>query len=309
MNLPEHVSVVEVGPRDGFQMESTFIPTDLKIQSIDRLSASGLRDIEAVSFVHPRVIPQMRDARDVMAGITRFPGVRYWALVPNLKGAELALASDVLGVHFVICATETYNQKNVGLSTAESLEQLRQIVQLCEGSVPVAATLAATFGCPFEGRVPDDVLLDHAKRLVNTGIDQLGIADSAGLGDPALVRRIVRRIRTRWPDLSLRLHLHDTRGLGMANAWVGLEEGIDRFDTSFGGLGGCPVMEGASGNLATEDFLNLCCETGIETDVDLDVVVDLSRTLQAFLGRELESRLLRSGTRAQLLSRNAATLP
>ena len=274
---PAAVELIEVGPRDGFQMEEQFIPTELKVEMIEQLARAGIREIEAVSFVHPRVIPQMRDADDVMRQLDLPKGhdVTIWALVPNLRGAERALAAGVDGIHQVICCTETYNQKNVGLSVDDSVAQLRQVVELSEQSdhpVATTATMAATFGCPFEGQVEDQRLVELARRFADTGIDHLGLADSAGLGHPLLIDRVVANVRAALPEIPLRMHLHDTRGAGVANAVAALAHGVSRFDTSFGGLGGCPIMRGASGNLATEDFNNLCLEMNLQTGVSTEAV-------------------------------------
>ena len=303
-SLPPRVHVVEVGPRDGFQMEDTFIPTELKVESIERLAESGLATIEAVSFVHPKMIPQMRDATEVMRQVRRHEHVRYTALVPNLRGAERALGAEVDGVHLVICCSETYNQRNVGMSIDESIGNLEQIVRIVDGKVPVAVTMAVAFGCPFEGQLPDERLVGLAQRFVDAGADEVGLADSAGLGDPILVRRIVAKVQERIPETQLRMHLHDTRGLGIANALAALELGVSTFDTSLGGLGGCPVMKGASGNVATEDFVNLCDELGLETGVAVSGVRSVSRRMQEFLGRPLPSKILHSGTRAELYAAN-----
>lgn len=303
--LPRRVRVIEVGPRDGFQMEERFIPTELKVEIVEALAASGLPEIEAVSFVHPKVIPQMRDAADVMEQVHRRPGVVYSALVPNLKGAERALEAGADALHVVICASETYNRKNVGLSVDESIAELGRIAELVAGAVPVCATLAVTFGCPFEGQLPDHRLMELAIHLQEQGIDELGLADSAGLGYPVLVRRILRRVKEELPGLPLRMHLHDTRGLGLANAFVALEEGVEAFDTSLGGLGGCPIMRSASGNIPTEDFSNMCHELRIATGVTVAGVCAASRRMQEFLERTLPSRVLAAGTRKDLYARNS----
>jgi hydroxymethylglutaryl-CoA lyase len=307
MELPERVTIVEVGPRDGFQMEQRFIPTELKVATIERLAAAGLPAIEAVSFVHPRVIPQMADAVEVMLRVGRRPGTRYLALVPNLEGAERALSTEVDGLRLVVCVSETYNRKNVGLSVAESLATFGDVARLAEGAgVPVSVVLAVAFGCPFEGEVPQQRVLELAARFLAAGSAELGLADSAGLAHPLQVRRLLRRVNEAFPKVPKWLHLHDTRGLGIANATAAMEEGVDTFDTSLGGLGGCPIMQGASGNIATEDFAYLCREMGIETGVDVDAVRDASRQLQGFLDRPLPSRVLAAGTREELLARNRA---
>lgn len=303
--LPSRIQLIEVGPRDGFQMETTFIPTELKIATLDRLSASGLTAIEATSFVHPRVIPQMADAAQVLSGMARRDGVRYLALVPNRRGAERAVAAGADGLRLVVCATETYNQRNVGLSVDQSLRDFEEIVRLGEkDDVEVSAVMAAAFGCPFEGEVADDTVIALARRFVDAGAYRVGLGDSAGLAHPLQIKRLLRRYRAE-VDHPLWLHLHDTRGFGIANTIAALEEGVTRFDTSLGGLGGCPVMKGASGNVATEDLVYLCAEMGIETGVDLGAVREASRHLQDFLGRPLASRVLQAGTRDELVARNS----
>lgn len=305
MGFPESIRIVEVGPRDGFQMESRFLPTELKVATIERLAAAGVSAIEAVSFVHPRVIPQMADAVEVMLRVSKRPGVRYLALVPNFKGAERALATEVDGMRLVVCVTETYNQKNVGLSVDESLAVFADIVRLTEpAGVPVSVMLSVAFGCPFEGEVPEDRVLDLARRFLDLGSAELGLGDSAGLAHQLQVRGLLRRVNEAFPEIPKWLHLHDTRGLGIANAVAAMEEGIDTFDTSLGGLGGCQIMKGVSGNISTEDFAYLCRESGLETGVDLDAVREASRHLTQFLGRELPSRVLAASTREELVARN-----
>ncbi len=305
MALPSKLRVVEVGPRDGFQMEDRFIPTELKVETIDRLAAAGIRDVEAVSFVHPRVIPQMADAAEVMARIERRPGVRYLALVPNVKGAERALAAGADGLRLVVCVTETYNRNNVGLTVAESVELFADIVRLAEpGGVPVSVVLAVAFGCPFEGEVPEDRVLELTAEFLDRGSAELGVADSAGLANPLQVRRLLGKLNDAFPAVRKWLHLHDTRGFGIANAVAAMEVGVDSFDTSLGGLGGCPIMKGASGNVATEELVYLCREMGITTGVDLGAVRQASRAMAAFLERELPSRVLAAGTREELVARN-----
>jgi hydroxymethylglutaryl-CoA lyase len=307
MTVPQKVRVVEVGPRDGFQMEDRFIPTELKVDTIQTLASAGVQEIEAVSFVHPKVIPQMADAAEVMRQVERHPGVRYTALVPNLKGTERALEVAVDAVRLVVCATETYNSRNVGLSIEESLEVFGQIARLTgDSGVPAAAVIGVALGCPFEGEVPEEKVLDLARRLVDLGSGAIGIADSAGLSNPRAVRALVRKLGEALPDVPLWLHLHDTRGMGLANALVALEEGVDTFDTSLGGLGGCPIMSGATGNIATEDFVNMCEELGAETGIDLGKVRRASRGMEAFLGRSLPSRVLSGGTRQELYEKNRA---
>lgn len=301
--LPSAVQIIDVGPRDGFQMETTFIPTELKVEVIQRLAEAGLREIEATSFVHPKFIPQMRDADEVMARIERRPGVEYLALVPNLRGAERALKAGVDGLRLVICVTETYNQRNLRLSVDQSVEIFGQVVRLAEtANVHVSAILAASFGCPFEGQVADDTVLALTRRLADLGSHQLGFGDSAGVAQPLQIKRLLGRAQAQHPEVPLWIHLHDTRGLGLTNAYAALEMGVTRFDTSLGGLGGCPVVPGATGNIASEDFAYMCREMGLSTGIDLDKVRGASRLLQDFLGRPLASRLLAAGTKEELVA-------
>lgn len=302
-SLPPTVEVIEVGPRDGFQMETTFIPTELKVETIDRLADAGLKKIEATSFVHPKFIPQMRDAADVMARIRRRPGVEYLALVPNLRGAERALEAGVDALRMVICVTETYNQRNLRMAVEQSVEIFGHVVRLAESAkVPVSAILAASFGCPFEGPVHDATVLALSRRLVDAGSHHMGFGDSAGVAHPLQVERLLRRLRGQHPDVPLWIHLHDTRGFGLANAYAALQAGIHRFDTSLGGLGGCPVIQGATGNIASEDFVYLCRQMGLSTGVELDPIRQASRRLQDFLGRPLPSRVLAAGTFDELVA-------
>ena len=308
-NLPKSVELIDVGPRDGFQMEERFIPTELKIETVEHLVRAGLREVEAVSFVHPRVIPQMRDAAEVMAGVTRSPDAVYWALVPNLRGAERALAADVDGIHQVICCTETYNQKNVGLTVDESLSQLREVVELAgdssgERKVLTAATMAVTFGCPFEGQVSDERLVELAQRFVDTGIMQLGLGRLGWLGSSgagqARDRQDSRR-RTGGLSADASPRHPRTRSRQRHGRSRRRRQPLRYLPRRPGRLS---IMRGASGNIATEDFNNLCLEMGLETGVSTSEVMAASRRIQSFLERPLESKVLRSGTRQQLYAAN-----
>ena len=301
MATPIKANIVEVGPRDGFQMEKAFIPTETKVAVINALARTGLTKIETTSFVHPRVVPQMKDAREVMQKIERVPGVTYTALVPNTRGAERALEAGVDGINFVVCASETYNQRNAGMSIEEGVNNCREIVALGKAaSVPVEAVIGVAFGCPLEGEVPEDSVFQLAANLANLEVDGLSLADSLGLGNPAQFRRMTRRAKTEFPEMKLSLHIHNTRGLGLANVLAALEEGIDTFDAALGGLGGCPVVPNATGNIATEDLAYMLGEMGIETGVDIEAVRGASRIVQDFLGRPLPSYILSAGTREQL---------
>ena len=303
---PQSVSIVEVGPRDGFQVEKSFIPTELKVRVVDLLSEAGLKTIEATSFVNPKVVPQMADADEVMSRISRRPGTTYKVLVPNLKGAERAIAANADGLELVIVASESFNRKNVGMSVDQSIAACAEIAALAATrSVPFEVVIGTSFGCPIEGPVPEAQVERIARAVAAFGISRLSLADSIGAGNPNQVARLVGRIRAALPVMPLSLHLHNTRGLGLANALAGFQAGIDTFDSGLGGLGGCPVFQGATGNVATEDMVNLFEEMGVKTGVNLDKVREASRLMQQFLDRPLPSYILRVGTTAELFAKAA----
>lgn len=305
-SLPDRVRVIEVGPRDGLQMEKRFVATERKVAWIDQLSAAGFEEIEVCSFVRPDVIPQMADAADVMRRIRRPEGVRMTALVPNLRGAELALAARADALRLVVAVTETYNRRNVGLSLEESAQRFGEIAELAaRDDVPASVVFGVALGCPLEGEVPVDHVAALAQRYADLGAEEIGLADSYGMSNPSAVRRLIRAVRSVVPDHPLWLHLHDTRGLGLANVYAALLEGVDRFDTACGGLGGTPILKGASGNVATEDLLFLCREMGLETGIDLDRVRTVSREIQSLFVRSLPSHVLQAGTNEELMALNA----
>ncbi len=302
----QSVTIVEVGPRDGFQMEKAFIPTDLKVRVIDLLSEAGLRSIEATSFVNPKVIPQMADAAEVMGRIARRPGTAYKVLVPNLKGAERAIDAKADTLELVIVASESYNRKNVGMSVDQSIAACGEIAKAsAAAATPLEVVIGTSFGCPIEGPVPEAQVERIARAVAAFGISRLSLADSIGSGNPAQVTRLVARIKNALPAMPLSLHLHNTRGLGLANALAGFQAGIDTFDAGLGGLGGCPIFPGATGNVATEDMVNLFEEMGVPTGVNLDKVREASRLLQQFLDRPLPSYILRVGTTSELYAKAA----
>lgn len=304
MSYPERVTIVEVGPRDGFQVEREFIPTELKIEVVDAVARAGVPKIETSSFVSPKAVPQLADAAEVFTGIDRQPGTRYSALVPNLRGVERALEVGADAVRLVVTSTETYNKKNVGMSVDESLEVCRRIFDRVENEpISVEAVVALAFGCPFEGPVSEDRVSELAHRFVDMGVRELSIADSVGLGNPKRVASTMSRLQTELPGIAFSLHLHDTRGLGLANAVAAMQVGIDTFDASIGGLGGCPVFPDGAGNIATEDLANLCAELGVETGVDIAAIQTVSNRMQNFLKRRLPSRVLLAGTPGQLYAK------
>ena len=297
MELPTKVQIIEVGPRDGFQIEPAFIPTEQKIRIINKLSETGLRRIEVTSFVHPKAIPQLADAAEVMAGITRKEGVSYMALVPNVKGVERALQAAVEEINLVVSASESHNKNNMNMSIAESLKAFREAAKIALGNgMRITGSIATAFGCPFEGWVSPRKVEEIAQELLAMGVHEVSLADTTGMADPSQVIGVVSRLRHQFKDVEFRLHFHNTRGAGMANVLAALFEGITIFDGSIGGLGGCPYAPGATGNIPTEDMVHMLESMGIDTGIDLPKLVDCAKMVQELLGRELPGQVMKAGT-------------
>jgi hydroxymethylglutaryl-CoA lyase len=296
-DLPERLSLREVGPRDGLQNEDP-VPTEAKVALIDALSRTGVSRIEAVSFVHPKAIPQMADAAEVWSGITRNPAVRYSALVPNLVGAERALAAGFTELEVVVSASDTHNRKNVNRSTDESLDDIARIIDLVHArGATVQAIVSTAWGCPYEGEVPVERVLSVASRTVRDGADALSYGDTTGMATPTRVTRLIGETRSALPGVPLNLHFHNTRGAGLANVLAALELGVSDFDASVGGLGGCPYAPGASGNIATEELVHMVEDMGVATGVDLEAMIAAASEAERIVGRKLPSQVLRAGPR------------
>lgn len=294
-NLPNSVTVYEVGMRDGLQNEPEYIPLEEKITLINMLSATGLKHIEITSFVSPKWIPQLQDNSQVAEGIRRQPGVSYSALVPNERGLESALAADVPVIGVFLSASEGHNRKNINKSKSEALAaSLIVAAKAKEKGHQVRAYLSTVFGCPFDGQVDPGNVKEMVQQLLSGGVDQVSLGDTIGVANPKQVQEVIRYLVSDIPAASLALHFHDTRGLGLANVLAGLEWGITTLDSSFGGLGGCPYAPGASGNIATEDLLYLLHSMGIKTGVDLDKLVACSKRVENILGRKLPSKVLQA---------------
>ena len=296
MNYPKSVTVVEVGPRDGLQSEPDFVPTDRKLELIERLSDTGLTRIEITSFVHPKAVPQLRDSEEVLARLRRRAGVRYSALVPNPRGLERAVAAGIGEIALFVSASETHNQKNVGMSIADSLKGFRRTSETAlNHGMRIRGYVVTSFGCEYEGRVAPDKVEWIVGEYRALGVHEVSLGDTTGMANPVQVRRMVQRIMPITGEKGLALHFHDTRGTGLANALVGLEEGVTIFDSSLGGLGGCPFPKMSSGNVATEDLVGMFHEMGIETGVDLDKLLDCVRYAQLLVQKDLPSHLLAAG--------------
>lgn len=296
--LPSSVRIREVGPRDGFQNEPEVIPTAEKIRLIDMLSATGLRRIEVTSFTRPDVIPQLADADQVLDGITRRQGVSFSVLVPNRRGLDRALEKKDRfdEASFFLSASETHNRRNVNRSIEESLSGLEETIPVArQAGVRCVGIVATSFGCPYEGRVEPDRVLEIVTRLRDAGCHEVGFGDTTGMANPLQVRRFFEKALSRLEGTEVTAHFHDTRGQGLANVLAALEEGVDSFESSFGELGGCPVPPGSTGNVATEDVVSMIAEMGIETGVDLPALIEASSEAQRVLGRPLGSHVLRAG--------------
>ena len=296
MKLPAHVTICEVGTRDGFQIEPDFIPTEVKIEVVDRLSEAGVPSIEVTSFVHPKVVPQLRDAETVMARIRRRPGTSYSALVPNDKGAVRAVDAGVDEIHTVLSASESHNLANVNMTIDASIEKLRAVMQVAERArVPVACGISTSFGCPFEGDVPVDRLERIVGALVGMGARAIGLADTTGMANPRQVGRVLEHLVPRFPGIAWTLHTHDTRAMAIPNILAAMEYGVIHFDSSIGGLGGCPFAPGASGNVCSEDLVHCLHAMGVETGIDLDDLIGVSRRVQDVVGRALPGQIVKAG--------------
>ena len=293
--LPNHVRIVEVGARDGLQNEKAIIPTATKIELIDRLSACGLETIEASSFVSPKWVPQLADAEEVFAGITRKPGVDYPALVPNMRGYERARASGVTSIAVFTAASEAFNQKNINASIDESIERFRPVIERArvEG-VRVRGYVSTVLGCPYQGKVPVADVVRVSKRLYELGCDEISLGDTIGVGTPVKARAMLHAVSGEVPMKALAVHFHDTYDQALANILACLEEGVRVIDSSVSGTGGCPYAKGATGNVATEDVAYMLHGMDIDTGVDLDKLIETGWWLAQHLGKPTSSRVTRA---------------
>lgn len=285
----------EVVTRDGFQNEPAFVPTDVKVALIDALSDCGYAKIEVTSFTSAKAIPMLRDAEEVMGRIRRVPGVEYTVLVPNVRGAERALESRADELNLVMSTSETHNLSNLRMPREKSFAALKDVIDLARGRVPINVSLSACFGCPMEGYVSQDEVLRWASRFADLGVRGLTICDTTGMAHPSQVARMSRALRDRFGDLQLTLHFHNTRGMGLANVVASVDEGIDRFDASLGGLGGCPYAPGASGNITSEDAIHMLDAMGYKTGIDLSRLLPIARSLPEIVGHDVPGQVAKAG--------------
>jgi hydroxymethylglutaryl-CoA lyase len=298
-NLPDRVSVYEVGPRDGLQNEPAAVGTVLKLRLVEALTKAGLQRIEVTSFVSPRWIPQLADADELAGELDRNANVTYTALCPNERGLRRALAAHIPEVAVFLSASETHNKRNINKTVAQTLDVFRGFVPIAlEQGVRVRAYVSTTWGCPYEGEVDPRRALELAQTLIDMGCYQISLGDTVGVGTPLQTRRILERFLGELPSEKLAMHMHDTRGQALANVLVGLELGIRTFDAAIGGLGGCPYAPGASGNLATEDLVYMLDGMGIATGVDPQKLWEAGRLAEVLVNRPLPGRVHRAGLRS-----------
>lgn len=305
--VPQRVRIVEVGPRDGLQNESVILPTEEKARFVEMLADAGFAEVEVSSFVSPKRIPQLADAGEVFARLRPRPGVRYSALVPNAKGLERALAAGVCSIALFTAASETFTQRNIGMSIAESLEGFRALMPTArEEGLRVRAYVSTAFVCPFEGVIPPEQVVPVVRALVEMGVAEVSLGDTLGHASPRDVAQLTEAVADVLPLEQTAYHFHDTRGLALANALMALQYGVSVFDSATGGAGGCPFAPGAAGNLATEDLLTLLHGMDIATGVDMNKVLEAARFLESRLNRPLTSKTLQSRRTAPASSGEAA---
>ncbi len=296
------IHLQEVGTRDGLQAEAAFVPTEDKIALVDALSEAGLSKIEVTAFVSPKAIPALRDAEQVLREIRRKPGVVYSALVPNVRGAERAVESKADELNLVMSASESHNLSNLRMTRDTSLAGLADVARAVRGTgVAINVSLSCVFGCPMEGDVPVQGVLEWCRRYVEElGARGVTLCDTTGMAYPTQVTQLTQLFRERWPDTELTLHFHNTRGMGLANVLAAIDAGADRFDASFGGIGGCPYAPGASGNVCTEEIAHALALMGYDTGVDLPRLLAAAARLPALIGHEVPSQILKAGRREDL---------
>ena len=303
LNLPEKISLIEVGPRDGFQFEKKIIPTNLKLEIISGLVDAGLKDIQVTSFVHPDVVPQMADAENLIQHLPKNKDVRYCGLVLNEKGVERANLSGLQQIEISISASDTHSRKNAGMPLEKALEMGKQMIRLAqEYNMEIRAGIQCAFGCVYEGKISKQRVLKIASDFLKMGIETLAVSDTTGMANPFLIKNLIKKLILEVGNTPLVLHLHDTRGLGLVNVMTAMECGVTHFDTSLAGMGGCPFVSGAAGNIATEDTAWLMKSLEIDTGVNISKVATCSQKLEAFFKKKFPGKTHRLINKKQHIS-------
>jgi len=303
-NLPKQVYISEVGLRDGLQSEKIQLTLDQKINLLHHIESSGIKIIEIGSFVSPKAVPALADTDKLYQSIIPKDGVEYRALIMNTRGIERAVACGIKKVKFTVSASKSHSLHNANATPEEVLSKLEAIKQIADDNgIELSGAISTSFGCPFEGNIPVQNVIDVIQRYVNMGVMEISLSDTTGMANPLQVYEYCARVQDKFPNVTWNLHFHNTRGLGLANVLAAMQAGMDRFDSSFAGLGGCPFAPGATGNIATEDLLNMMNEMGISTGVDLEKAINTGRIVQTYLGHDSDSFILKAGSNCDLTAR------
>lgn len=301
LKLPSQIIICEVAPRDGFQAEPAWIPTEDKVAIIKKLASTGIQSMEITSFVHPKAIPQHRDAEEVVRLSQDVSGIKFRALVPNVRGAQRAIDVGIKKLKLMLSATDSHSLSNANHLTEEAMNGFYPILELAEkNNVKVGGSISVAFGCPYEGKVPYKRIKKIVDRYVQFGVGEVSLADTTGMANPKQVYEMVRQLRNDYPQMTFSMHLHNTRGMALANAVAAMQQGIIHFDSSIAGLGGCPYAPGASGNVSTEDFVHMLSEMEIETGIDLDVLIHVAKEVKQIIGHDGGSYILQAGPCSKL---------
>jgi hydroxymethylglutaryl-CoA lyase len=302
MKYPKHIRICEVGLRDGLQNEKKMLSTDEKVKYVEAIADAGFPVIEVGSFVSPKAVPQMADTDEVFRRIHKVKGVEYRALIANLKGVDRAIECGCKKVKLNVSASVSHNLANLNCTPAESVARFKECVEKAKSAgIDISGSISMTFGSPWDKEIPLDVVCKIIEAYMAVGVKEISLSDASGMAYPSQVAHICHTVKEKYPDVSWWLHFHNTRGLGIANILAGLEEGFTQFDTSFAGVGGCPFVPGAAGNVSSEDVVHMCSEMGIDTGIDLDKLMEISRNVAKFLDHPTDSYLLRAGKASDLI--------
>lgn len=302
MNLPKKVTICEVGPRDGLQNEDKVLSLEEKVEIINAISDAGYKVIEVGSFMSPKAVPQMASTDEVYKSIVQKEGVEYRALIANLKGVERAIACGCKKVKLNVSASKAHNLANLNMTPEESVAKFKDIVGLAtENGLEISGSISMPFGSPWEHNIPIEDVKDIVKAYLNVGINEISLSDASGMAIPNQVYEVCTELKREFPEVKWILHFHNTRGVGNANILAGLQAGITWFDTSFGGLGGCPFVPGAAGNVISEDVVHMLHEMGIETEIDLDKTIDIAKRMREIVGHDLPGYILKAGKSCDLI--------